>query len=116
MGEGMPKNENVFSEIEKARMLEDARINEERQRAMTGGDASENTQEIFEEEERRRAIAEADPNKPAQYELDEKKNEEDEKERSKRAIERIRATLRAKEPEFPDYGQPPITPKAEKTK
>jgi hypothetical protein len=111
MGEEMPKNENVFSDVEKSRMLADARINEERQRAMTGGDASEDTQEIFDEEERQRVISDANPENPAQYEVDEKKKVTRENEVAREAIAKMRAMLLAKEPERPDYDHPPTSKK-----
>jgi len=53
-------------------LIPEAKANEHRQRAMTGGEASEDTSKIFEDQENARAIQEADPNRPTQAEVDER--------------------------------------------
>lgn len=90
-------------------MMPDAMKNETYHRARTDGEASENTREIFAQQETQRAIDEAHPDNPLPHEIKEAANETKAQERARDAIAKIRALLQEQEPERPDYDHPPTS-------
>jgi hypothetical protein len=61
-----------FTPEEIKSLIPAAEANERRQRAMTGGEASEDTSKIFDDQERARIIREANPTNPTQAEVEER--------------------------------------------